>query len=132
MVSVGRGTDAPFQLYGHPDYTKGEFSFTPTSKPGAKYPKHENKVCNGYDLSTIPVDSLQRIARFDLTYLIDFYQNSSNKSAFFNSNGFFHKLSGDKRIMQMIKDGKTEVEIRATWTADVEAFKAIREKYLLY
>ena len=130
-ASAGRGTNLQFQIYGHPDYSGGDFEFTPKSMPGAKYPKHENKVTYGYNLSKEPLSKL-RERGLDLNYLIDFYRFFPNKEAFFLKNKFFDKLAGTDALRKDIIAGKTAEEIRASWQPGLEKFKAIRAKYLLY
>lgn len=131
-VSVGRGTDKQFQLYGSPDYKKSAFSFVPESKVGAKYPKHQGIRCYGIDLSTLNTKSVHHTNTINLSYLLDAYQNSSHPEIFFLKNHFFDRLAGTDRLRQQIISGKSEPEIRATWQKDLDAFKKIRQKYLLY
>ncbi len=131
-VSIGRGTNKQFQVIGHPAYTKGSFTFTPKSMEGAKYPKHENKTCNGYDLSGLALDDLQADASFNLNYVIDFYKNYPDKENFFLENKFFDKLAGSDKLRKQIIAGKSADEIRATWQGGLDAFKYIRKKYLIY
>ncbi len=126
-VSIGRGTEKQFQIVGNPNYPSKDFSFTPKSMEGAKYPKYEGKVCYGKDLTT---KKFAYSHEFFLTELIDFYQNSTNKKDFFIP--FFTNLAGTKKLQQQIEAGKTESEIRESWQADLEKYKAMRKKYLLY
>ncbi|MFT5915780.1 MAG: hypothetical protein ACI81T_002283 [Bacteroidia bacterium] len=126
-VSIGRGTDKQFQVIGHPTYPTKEFSFTPKSMEGAKYPKHKGKACYGKDLTT---KKFAYSHEFFLTELIDFYQKSISKKDFFIP--FFTNLAGTKKLQQQIEAGKTEAEIRKSWQADLQKYKAMREKYLLY
>ncbi len=131
-VSEGRGTDKPFQQFGYPKMPKGNTSFTPKSIEGvAKYPKLENKKCNGIDLSNIPSDSLRNMKHLNLEWLISTYQDYTEKDKFFKAN-FFDKLAGSSILREQIIAGQTEDEIRATWQKDLEQFKLIREMYLLY
>lgn len=130
-VSLGRGTDKPFEIYGHPDLKgKGyKYSFTPRSVPGATDPPQLNNECYGCDLSNL--DNEEIIAGgINLEYLIDAYKNLNIGDKFFRD--FFEKLIGDGNIRKMIEDGKSAAEIKATWSADVEKFKEQRRKYLLY
>ncbi|TAF74712.1 MAG: DUF1343 domain-containing protein [Bacteroidetes bacterium] len=125
-ISVGRGTDFPFQIVGAPDSLYGYFSFTPHSIIGmSKNPMHEGKKCFGVDLRT-----MKPVRAFTLKYVIDFYSKSKDKEKFFNS--FFDKLIGNKQVMQQIKDGLSESEIKKTWQNDLEKYKLMRRKYLLY
>ena len=123
-VSVGRGTEYPFQILGNPFLDSTLFHFVPKSQPGAKNPMYEDKKCYGLDLRNSE-DSV-----FTLKYLIKMYNLSPNKEAFFNP--FFQKLMGSDEIIPMIKAGKTEEEIKNTWKVDLDKFKIIRKKYLLY
>ena len=131
-VSLGRGTDSPFEIYGHPDYkAEGEdlFTFTPVSMPGAKEPPQMDKLCYGRDLRGVPDDEI--IARgLDLSYLIDAYNHIENHEGFFRD--FFELLIGRGDIRTMIEEGRSAEEIKATWADDVENFKVLRRKYLLY
>ena len=131
-VSLGRGTDSPFEIYGHPEYkAEGEdlFTFTPVSMPGAKEPPQMDKLCYGRDLRGVPDDEI--IARgLDLSYLIDAYNHIENHEGFFRD--FFELLIGRGDIRTMIEEGRSAEEIKATWADDVENFKVLRRKYLLY
>lgn len=128
-VSLGRGTDKPFQVYGHPDMKGYSFSFTPRSIDGAKNPPQLDKLCYGVDLTGIPDEEV--IARgINLKYLIDAYNNLGIGDEFFTS--FFEKLIGNGEIRKMIEEGKSADEIKATWKDDVEKFKKQRKPYLLY
>lgn len=127
-LSVGRGTSHPFQSIGHPKLS-GHFEFKPVSTPGAKYPKHENKLCKGTDLRKIkPLRD-----RLDLTYLIQYYREANSKNVpFFNDNNFFEKLAGTDELRKMIIAGKSASEIRSSWQTDINTFKKTRSKYLIY
>lgn len=131
-VSVGRGTDTQFQVYGHPDYTEGNYQYTPTAQAGAKYPKHENKLCHGYSLTDKSAENLFETKQLDLSYLISFYQNFPNKQDFFLKNLFFDKLAGGATLRKQILAGESEAAIRASWQTDLTDFKKIRQQYLLY
>ncbi len=129
-LSLGRGTDMPFEVYGHPSYSGSGFEFTPRSMPGAKRPPLMGRKCRGRDLRGIPCDSV--IARgVDLSYIIDAYEHTDLRGdAFFTS--FFEKLIGRSDIRAMIKDGRPASEIKSTWAADVDDFRRRRAPYLLY
>ena len=131
-VSVGRGTMTQFQVYGHPDFTNGDHVFTPVPRAGAKYPKHQDKVCKGYDLRKIPMEELQTTHGFQLSYLLDYYNQSPNKETFFLKNNFFDKLAGTDELRKQIIAGKSASAIKATWQNDLDSFKEIRARYLLY
>jgi len=126
-VSVGRGTDKQFQVIGSPNPKNGSFTFTPEDKPGAKNPPQKGKLCYGENLSKIDA----RNQAFTLKYVIDYYQKSDNKAKFF-SPSFFDKLAGSDTIRKQIMAGLTETQIRASWKADLDNYKMIRKKYLLY
>lgn len=134
-VSLGRGTDKPFEIYGHPKMTGRTFSFTPESRPGAKEPPQKGVKCYGVDLSGLDTEEI--IAQgINLEYLIDAYRDvtahatDDKDKQFFT--GFFEKLIGKPEIRKMIEEGKSADEIKATWAGDVESFKQQRKPYLLY
>ncbi len=132
IVSVGRGTPAPFQCYGHPDLKKGDFNFVPVSTPGAaKNPKHQDRHCNGINLQAFGMHIAKSEGRLILDWLLLMHQEL-NRSDFFLENGFFDRLAGTKALAQQIKAGKTEAEIKATWQPELALFKAMRKQYLLY
>lgn len=125
-ISVGRGTYFPFQVFGAPDKKHGEFTFTPKSIQGmSKNPPHENQLCFGQDLREEPLSH-----RFTLAYLLDMYNKSGKGGAFFNN--FFDKLAGTDQLRKDILAGKSETEIRNSWKADLDNYKQMRKKYLLY
>ncbi|MCQ2174612.1 MAG: DUF1343 domain-containing protein [Bacteroidales bacterium] len=128
-VSLGRGTDKPFQIYGHPDMT-GPYDFTPESRPGAKEPPQKNRLCHGYDLSGLDDESI--LARgVNLEYLIDAYGQIGKDRPDFLSD-FFELLIGRGDIRRMITDGVPARRIEASWRKDVRKFKKQRKPYLLY
>ena len=131
-ISVGRGTTKQFQLYGAPRYKMRQFSFVPKPMPGAKYPKHEGKRCYGVDLSTLDVSKLHEVQGMDLSYLLDAYKNYDDKVSFFLKNGFFDRLAGNTSLREEIIAGKSEAQIRSGWKQDLNDFRKIRSKYLLY
>lgn len=127
-ISLGRGTDKPFMVYGHPKMKNRSFAFTPESRSGATNPPQLGKLCAGVDLSG--VDEEEIISKgINLEYLIDAYRDVDDEK-FFTS--FFELLVGNGNIRQMIIDGKNADEIKASWADDVKAFKQLRRKYLLY
>lgn len=128
-VSLGRGTDYPFEVYGHPDMAGYSFSFVPQSVEGAKNPPQLGNLCHGRDLRGISDEKIIE-AGLNLEYVIDAYNHLGLGEKFFTS--FFEKLIGRGDIRQMIMDGKSAAEIKATWADDVERFKAQRKPYLLY
>lgn len=132
-VSLGRGTDKPFQQFGNPSFPKDLYHFTPISLPGAKNPPLLNQTCYGYDLSKIDVAKTTG-NRFSLKWLIRAYQlfPDKEKNNFFLTGGFFNKLAGNDVLQQQLKDGRTEEEIRKSWEPALSRFSDIRKKYLLY
>ncbi len=126
-VSVGRGTNKQFQIFGSPELDKNyfKFSFTPQSNEGAKTPPQQGKLCYGSDLSQTEVKP-----GLNLEYLIEAYTHTADKSKFFNS--FFVKLAGTSKLQEQIEKGLSENEIKATWIKGLEEFKQVRKKYLLY
>ena len=132
-VSVGRGTDFPFQVIGYPGYPKDAFEFTPVDIPGiAMDPPFENKKCQGLDLRVNTDSIANRPTKLELTWLFDLYQNSPNKSTFFLTSGFFDKLCGTSTIREMVIAGKNEDDIRASWQDQLSEYSVMRKKYLLY
>lgn len=129
VMSLGRGTDKPFQIYGHPQMKDQPYSFTPQSKPGATNPPQKDKLCHGKDLSALEDEAIIQ-GGLNLDYVIDAYQNLKMGDKFFTS--FFEKLIGVDYVRQMIKQGKSAEEIKARWKPDVEKFKVERKPYLLY
>ncbi|WP_343022576.1 DUF1343 domain-containing protein [Flavobacterium sp. PL12] len=126
-VSVGRGTEKQFQIYGSPflDKKSFDFSFTPKPNFGAKDPMHNGKLCFGEDLS-----SYKRVNKLELKWLIKAYQNTADKKNFFNA--FFTKLAGTKKLQTQIENGVSESKIRQSWQKDLNSFKKMRSNYLLY
>lgn len=124
-VSMGRGTEKQFQIYGSPYLTKTNFSFTPKPNFGAKDPLYNGKECFGEDLTNYP-----KLNQLELKWLIKAYQNTSDKTKFFNA--FFTKLAGTKKLQQQIESGVPEDQIRKSWQKDLETFKKMRLKYLIY
>lgn len=132
VISAGRGTQKPFQLYGAPKYKIKKFSFVPRSRSGAKYPKFKSKRCYGVDLSKINISKNRATKRLDLDYLQDAYANYPDKKSFFLKNRFIDSLAGSDQLRKQIVSGASEKEIRKSWERDLDRFKQIRKKYLLY
>ena len=133
-LSEGRGTAHPFEYFGHPALPNNLFSFTPQSTAAAKDPKLNNQLCYGWNITDAPVQP-----QLQLHWLLQAYQLFPNKDSFFiepkskqSTNYFFNKLAGNNTLMQQIVSGKTEAQIRASWQPQLEAFKKVRKKYLLY
>ena len=134
IVSLGRGTDKPFQQYGHPRMGgKYTYSFTPISMPGAKRPPREGEECFGVDLSALPYEQIWA-EQINLSYVIDAYQcvmsGDSVPERFFTA--FFDKLMGQTYVREMIEQGADNNAIRQRWQDDVNAFTCQRKPYLLY
>lgn len=129
VISLGRGTGHPFEIYGHPAMKGCTYTFTPQSMDGAKNPPLKDKLCHGRDLTGLDPEAVIA-AGVDLGYVIDAYRRMGIGDKFFTS--FFELLVGDGQVRRMIEEGKSAAEIKATWRADVEAFKVRRRPYLLY
>ena len=129
VCSLGRGTSHPFECYGHHDYKDGSFTFTPRSVAGAKNPPLKDVECYGVDLRGIDDDQVIKEG-FNLEYVIDAYNKVGKPEKFFTR--MFLLLTGVDYIKEMIIAGNTADEIRARWQKDVEDFKVLRRKYLLY
>jgi uncharacterized protein YbbC (DUF1343 family) len=125
MMSLGRGTDIPFQVVGYPDPAFGDFKFIPQNKPGANTPKYMGKVCYGKDYR-----ELQSAPEFTIGEVIEFYNKSGRHEDFFND--YFNKLAGNDELRKQIEAGLTEDEIRISWLEELNAYKKLRRKYLLY
>ena len=128
IVSVGRGTDKPFQVFGHPDM-RGDYAFTPESKSGASKPLLEGQRCKGMDLTEYAHGYKANANQLQLEWLIEAYQQLKDKTFFTK---YFNLLSGNNLLKQQIENGKSMESIRASWQSDLDKFKAIREKYLIY
>lgn len=132
VLSVGRGTDAPFQVLGHPDYEEvlSFFAFVPESREGATDPKLKGQTCYGMDLTYLSTEDTRQIGKVNLAWLIEMYQKFPSKGEFFLSH--FHKLAGNDQLQEQIEAGLSEMEIRITWREGLERFKEIRKQYLIY
>ncbi len=127
-ISIGRGTDYPFQVIGYPDKTFGKYSFIPVSKKGVSdNPTQKDKICYGDDLRSSSINE-----KFSLSYFIGYYNKFTNKDLFWDNKKWIGKLTGDPRFYDQITEGMNETEIRKSWQPDLEKYKAIRVKYLLY
>ena len=125
VYSIGRGTELQFQIYGHPEYKYRNFSFKPRPNFGSKYPKHNNVLCYGKDLSNVPSPK-----KIELKWIIDAYRNFPYPDSFF-LNGF-NRIAGNQKLKQQLINGTSEIEIRKSWVKDLNEFKKVREKYLIY
>ena len=129
VLSMGRGTDAPFEIYGHPDMRGYDFSFTPTPNAGSKTPPHNGVTCYGVDLRGVSNEEVWQ-SGVNIEYLVDAYHNLNIGDKFFKP--VFEKLIGVDYVRKMILEGYSAEDIKARWRGDVERFKAQRKKYLLY
>jgi uncharacterized protein YbbC (DUF1343 family) len=140
VLNEGRGTDKPFQIFGHPSLPKKLFSFTPMPNAGSKEPKLKNQKCYGWNISGSADQVYKAVnGKIQLKWLLQAYKAFPKKDSFFiipksgkEEDYFFNKLAGNSQLMQQLKDGKTEAQIRKSWEADLEKFRAIRKKYLIY
>lgn len=140
VLSEGRGTDHPFALFGHPSLPKHLYAFTPTSRDGAKEPKLKDQLSYGWNLYGSNEQVVKAMAgKVQIKYLLEAYQLFPDKENFFirpksgkSTDYFFNKLAGNSTLMEQVKAGKTEKQIRAGWEPGLTAFKKIRKKYLLY
>ena len=140
VLSEGRGTDHPFAIFGSPKLPNNLYAFTPTSRDGAKDPKLKDQLCYGWNLTGKQETVLQQINnQVQIKYLLQAYQLFPDKENFFlkpksgkPTDYFFNKLAGNSELMEQIKLGVSETEIRKSWAPKLTAFKAIRKKYLLY
>lgn len=132
-LSEGRGTAKPFEYIGHPLLPKTMFSFTPNPNEGAKSSKHYGKICYGWNFGGSPEEVLKKTdKKIQLKWLIDAYKIFPGKDSFFLKTNSFNRLAGNDMLMQQIKSGKSEKEIRKSWAPKLKEFKIIRKKYLLY
>lgn len=140
VLSEGRGTNKPFQVFGHPSLPKNLYSFTPNPNEGAKSSKLYGRKCYGWDLSGSPDDVLKTVNnRVQLKWIIDAYKLFPQKDSFFiipksgkMDQSFFNKLAGNNELWQQIRDNVSEENIRKSWEPALTEFKKIRKKYLLY
>lgn len=130
VISVGRGTELPFQTIGYPGLKNAPYSFIPKSTEGAKNPPYLGTKCNGYNLSNFADIYVKNIRQLYLYWLINTYKNIDNKATYFNE--YFDNLAGTSKLRNQIISGKEEEEIRKSWQDDIKKFKIIRRKHLLY
>lgn len=127
-ISVGRGTIHPFEILGAPGKKFGKFTFTPKYLPGFdKNPMHKDKVCYGVDLRKVKTDN-----GFTLSYFLDFYNKSQEGEKFFSRSRWFDQLLGNSSVREQIIKGKSEKEIRDSWRNELNTYKTMRQKYVLY
>jgi uncharacterized protein YbbC (DUF1343 family) len=127
-VSVGRGTEFPFQVLGYPKQDFGDFSFTPRSIKGMDIsPLHKDVTCYGKDLR-----GLKEPPRFTLSFFLDWYRKFPDKDKFITGAKWFNLLMGNETVLKLIKEGKGEDEIHQSWEPELKKYKEMRKKYLLY
>ena len=128
QISVGRGTYYPFQVIGAPQANLGSFEFTPISIEGmSKHPKHENVKCYGYNFL-----KERSFPTFTVKYLVEYYEKYEDKAHFFTSESFFNKLAGNDILIEQIRSGLSEEEIKKSWQKDLADYNVLRAKYALY
>jgi uncharacterized protein YbbC (DUF1343 family) len=140
VMSEGRGTDHPFQIFGHPSLPKDLYAFIPKPNAGAKSSKCFYQTCYGWNISGSNEEVLKAVGnKIQLKYLLTAYQLFPGKDSFFIQpksgkieDYFFNKLAGNAELMQQVKNGSSEATIRKSWAPKLETFKKIRKKYLLY
>ncbi len=129
-VSVGRGTEFPFQLIGAPWFSEYNFEFTPIDRPGAKNPPYKNQACKGFLLQDFADSYIEGLGEVYLFWLVESYKMAPNKNEFFKP--FFTLLAGTTELQKQIEKGMPVEDIRASWQKDLSAFQQIRRRYLLY
>ena len=130
VVSVGRGTDLPFQVIGHPTLQQTTYSFTPKPQNGAMSPKYNGQLCHGFNLYEFGKEYMKDTRKIYLYWLLGTYKNTPDKTTFFDENFNYH--AGNATLQKQVKDGVSETEIRNSWQEGIKKFKAVRKKYLLY
>lgn len=132
-ISIGRGTEIPFQVYGHPLLQSGDYYFTPQPIKGvSENPPQKGKKCRGKDLTGLAKEHIAKNNNFKLTFLMNAYQHFPKDHEFFTNAAFFDKLAGNKTLRQQIIDGVPESEIIDSWQPLLDDFKKKRKTYLLY
>lgn len=126
-VSVGRGTEFAFQVAGAPGKQYGKFSFIPQSRKGARNPMHRGVKCYGVDLRDLKSDG-----KLDISYLLDFYKKSGKGAPFFSSPKFMDLLAGSNELRQQVINGESKESIEKNWQRDLDDYRILRAKYLLY
>ena len=130
VISVGRGTDEPFQVIGAPELQNAPYSFTPVSMEGATHPPYEGQKCSGYNLSDFGTILIKNLQKLYLFWLKGAYKDYPDKTKFFNS--YFTQLAGTDKLQKQIEAGMSDDEIHKSWEAGLNNFKKIRKRYLLY
>jgi uncharacterized protein YbbC (DUF1343 family) len=130
LMSLGRGTAFPFRVVGHPDYPVKSFSYTPEATSANKNPKYIGKTCYGVNLQPMDIASLRQMHELNLQWLIDVYKTMGCGEAFFTD--YIDKLAGTGELRKQILAGWSEEQIRQSWQDDLEKFRVLRKKYLIY
>lgn len=130
VMSLARGTDAPFRMVGHPDYPDKSFSFVPRTGFANANPLLLNQTCYGIDLRAYPTDSLKDLRHIELSWLIEVYRKMNRGPAFFND--YFDKLAGGAGLRTQILAGTSTAGIRSAWQEPLQEFMRKRKPYLLY
>lgn len=128
-VSVGRGTERPFEMYGHPNFRQTNYAYIPMPTTGAKEPLWQNKICNGYDLRTV---QRKRAYEINLNWLINARDQLGDSVTFIDQRNFFDRLAGTSELRKQLAAGMSAKEIKATWKPGIDQFTKIRQKYLIY
>lgn len=128
-VSVGRGTDKPFEWIGHPSFPESSLQFTPVPMVGARNPLHENRLCQAIDVTA---GTRTRSYQINISWLKMAYDMLKDSTTFVTNPAFFNRLAGTDELWEQLQNGWSEKEIRASWKKDLEDFKEIRAKYLIY
>ena len=129
-ISVGRGTDYPFQVIGHPNLKDGNYTFTPESKPGARNAKYQGVKCNGYKLDDFADIYIKNLRKLYLFWMTATYKELPDTANYFNT--YFDNLAGTDKLRKQIIAGVSDDDIHLSWKSDIEKFKKIRKKYILY
>jgi uncharacterized protein YbbC (DUF1343 family) len=133
VLSEGRGTDKPFQVFGHPSLPSNLYTFIPKPNDGAKTGKCFNQVCYGWNLSASEESILETIGhKIQLKWLLEAYRLFPGKDSFFLKNNFFNKVAGNDILVKQIRQNLPEADIRKSWEPGLKTFSATRKKYLLY
>lgn len=131
-VSIGRGTETPFEMYGHPDFKDMNYTFTPQSMSGAKHPKLQGKECHGFSFSDMPLEDILDHYTFSVELLHSAFAKWKSESSFFLKNNFIDKLAGTDQVRKDILAGKSVTEIEYEWQESLEDYMEMRKEYLLY
>jgi len=131
-ISIGRGTNRPFTVIGHPNFTSMPFTFTPKANEGSKYPKFEDQICYGHDLSDISEENFRARGELDLKWITLWAAMWTGPQAFFNENKGIDRLTGSDQFRKQVEGGTSEMAIRESWEPELKEYREMRKKYLLY